>query len=91
MMGDPFELEMYVKWRHESALREAAQARLVRLAQAGRPRRGGASKRALLWLGALLVRWGSGLQRAGSPTIPEALELPALASSGLPHRALTPV
>ena len=56
--------------RYKDLLREAEQERLVQQVLAGREKRDGFYRAALVWLGCHLVEWGKSLQQRYDNTSP---------------------
>ena len=57
-------------WRYKELLREAEHERLVKQALAGREKRDGFYRAALVWLGCRLVEWGESLRQRYDNTSP---------------------
>ena len=55
---------------YKDLLREAERERLIRAAGLGQPGDGGLLRQVVGWIGAQMVRWGSKLQRYGTPPSP---------------------
>jgi len=59
--------ELLAQEKYKELLREAEHLRLIQAARLEQPGDGGLLRQVVGWIGAQMVRWGSKLQRYGTP------------------------